>query len=281
MTLGENISRLRTERQMTQGDLAEVMEVSRQSVSKWETDASVPDLDKLVRLSQLFSVTLDELVQGRSAAEGSEPSEAPRPAPQGPCVRKPGDIPTSRMVLGGVLLAVGLVGELILTLLAGLSGLLFGAFFLSPFILCGVICLKVKRHVGLWCAWSVYVPQQIYWTYGTGLTWQTILWTAQWTPQMNYVRLITAWIMFLARVLLVVCALRSFRSLRLAPDRRTAVLLAGGCIVFLFFCLVPIPLPPLAEWSLPLSAFLSCLRLALGSALLIVTVAAVRGWKGN
>ena len=281
MTLGENISRLRAERQMTQGDLAEAMEVSRQSVSKWETDASVPDLDKLVRLSRLFGVTLDELVQGRPVAEEHEPSETPRPAPHGPCVRKPGDIPTSRMVLGGVLLAVGLAGVLILTLLAGLSGLLFGAFFLSPLILCGVICLKVRRHVGLWCAWSVYVPQQIYWTYGTGLAWSTILLTPIWTEQMNYVRLIVAWIMFLARALLVVCALRSFRSLRLAPDRRTAVMLAAGCIVFLVFCLVPIPLPPLAEWSLPLSAFLSCLRLALGSALLTVAAAALRGRRGG
>ena len=64
MSLGTNISRLRAEKRLSQGDLAEVLEVSRQSVSKWETDSSVPDLDKLIKLSQLFGVTLDELVTG-------------------------------------------------------------------------------------------------------------------------------------------------------------------------------------------------------------------------
>ena len=64
MSLGTNISRLRAEHHLSQGDLAEALAVSRQSVSKWETDSSVPDLDKLVKLSQVFDVTLDELVMG-------------------------------------------------------------------------------------------------------------------------------------------------------------------------------------------------------------------------
>ena len=62
MRLGERIYRLRTEKGMSQGDLAEALSVSRQSVSKWETDGATPDLDKLIKLSQLFGVTLDELV---------------------------------------------------------------------------------------------------------------------------------------------------------------------------------------------------------------------------
>ena len=57
MTLGEKIARLRTDRGMSQGALAEALEVSRQSVSKWETDASIPELDKLVKLAKLFEVT--------------------------------------------------------------------------------------------------------------------------------------------------------------------------------------------------------------------------------
>ena len=50
MNLGERIYRLRTERNMSQGDLAEALEVSRQSVSKWENNSAVPELDKLVRM---------------------------------------------------------------------------------------------------------------------------------------------------------------------------------------------------------------------------------------
>ena len=63
MTLGENIVRLRTQKNWSQGDLADALDISRQSVSKWETDASIPELDKLLKLSELFGVTLDELVR--------------------------------------------------------------------------------------------------------------------------------------------------------------------------------------------------------------------------
>lgn len=80
MTLGARITALRTARGLSQSDLAEKLEVSRQSVSKWETDASVPELDKLVKMAALFAVTLDELVTGAApsaaAADGPGP-EAP------------------------------------------------------------------------------------------------------------------------------------------------------------------------------------------------------------
>lgn len=69
MNLGERIYTLRAEKEMSQGDLAEAMEVSRQSISKWETNGSVPELDKLVKLSEVFGVSLDALVAGKEDAE--------------------------------------------------------------------------------------------------------------------------------------------------------------------------------------------------------------------
>ena len=66
MTLGERLVRLRNQAGMSQDALAEKLGVSRQSVSKWETDASVPDLDKLVKLSEIFDRSLDELVKGEA-----------------------------------------------------------------------------------------------------------------------------------------------------------------------------------------------------------------------
>jgi len=62
MTLGQKINQLRLEHNLSQNDLADMLNVSRQSISKWETDGSVPDLDNLIKLSQIFHVTLDELV---------------------------------------------------------------------------------------------------------------------------------------------------------------------------------------------------------------------------
>ena len=62
MSLGERIYKLRTEKNLSQGELADALEVSRQSISKWETNGSVPELDKLVKLSEVFGVSLDELI---------------------------------------------------------------------------------------------------------------------------------------------------------------------------------------------------------------------------
>ena len=62
MNLGENIYKNRVRCHLSQGDLADALEVSRQSVSKWENNAAVPELDKLVRMHTIFDITLDELV---------------------------------------------------------------------------------------------------------------------------------------------------------------------------------------------------------------------------
>ena len=76
MTLAEKILSLRTQRGMSQDDLAEKLEVSRQSVSKWETAQSTPDLDKIIKLANLFGVTVDELVRDGEAPQPPEPPEA-------------------------------------------------------------------------------------------------------------------------------------------------------------------------------------------------------------
>lgn len=76
MPLSEKILSLRTQMGLSQEDLAEKLAVSRQSVSKWETGQSVPDLDKLIKLADLFGVTLDELA--REAPEpGAEEESKP------------------------------------------------------------------------------------------------------------------------------------------------------------------------------------------------------------
>lgn len=65
MNLGENIYNCRTQKSMSQTDLANALEVSRQSVSKWENNSAVPDLDRIIKMSELFEISLDELVFGK------------------------------------------------------------------------------------------------------------------------------------------------------------------------------------------------------------------------
>ena len=62
MTLGEKIYKLRTEKGISQETMANDLYVSRQAVSKWETDSSVPDLDKIKLLADYFEISIDELV---------------------------------------------------------------------------------------------------------------------------------------------------------------------------------------------------------------------------
>lgn len=73
MTFAEKILSLRTERGMSQDDLAEQLGVSRQSVSKWETGQSTPDLDRIIRLADLFGVSVDELVREGERLQPPEP----------------------------------------------------------------------------------------------------------------------------------------------------------------------------------------------------------------
>ena len=63
MSLGENLQFLRKKNDITQEQLAEKLEVSRQSVSKWESDTTYPEMEKLVQLCQMFHVTMDNLIQ--------------------------------------------------------------------------------------------------------------------------------------------------------------------------------------------------------------------------
>lgn len=70
MSLGKNIQHLRKQRKITQEQLAEIMSVSRQTVSRWEADEIVPELNKLVALSDLFSHKLDALIREDLAACG-------------------------------------------------------------------------------------------------------------------------------------------------------------------------------------------------------------------
>lgn len=76
MTLGEKINRLRTEKNLSQEAFGECLGVSRQSVSKWETDQSVPELEKIIAISELFDVTTDYLLKDRTNRAENPTEEA-------------------------------------------------------------------------------------------------------------------------------------------------------------------------------------------------------------
>ena len=66
MTIGERLLKLRREKNISQEELANELDVSRQTISKWETDQSQPDFDKIIPLCEFFGITSDELLTGNT-----------------------------------------------------------------------------------------------------------------------------------------------------------------------------------------------------------------------
>ena len=65
MSVGERISELRKEQNLSQGELASLMDVSRQAVSKWENDQTSPDAMNLIRLADVLDTDIEFLTTGR------------------------------------------------------------------------------------------------------------------------------------------------------------------------------------------------------------------------
>lgn len=64
MSFSENLQFLRKKKDMTQEQLSEKLEVSRQSVSKWESGVTYPEMDKILQICQMFHCNMDDLMQG-------------------------------------------------------------------------------------------------------------------------------------------------------------------------------------------------------------------------
>lgn len=75
VTTGEKLALLRRKMGMTQEELSEKLKVSRQSVSRWEMDAAFPETDKLIKLSRLFSCSIDFLLNDSIQENGSSDGE--------------------------------------------------------------------------------------------------------------------------------------------------------------------------------------------------------------
>ena len=140
MNLGENIYRFRTEKNMSQGDLADALDVSRQSVSKWENNSATPELEKLIKMSDLFGVSLDELVSGQRTEPKVKTIYVEKQ--QHPFTRREQAGIAFWCLAALLILAFALARE-------GLTGLVPAV----PLIFCGCFCYFDTPHPGLGCVW--------------------------------------------------------------------------------------------------------------------------------
>ena len=118
MKLTERLVEARKAMGLSQADAAERLNVSRQAISRWETGVGTPSLDSLIQMSQLYGVSLNELVYGPETAQPREEMTEPEAQPEGPAVREPH---RRRTALLAAVLAFAAAGILALGIWLGLG----------------------------------------------------------------------------------------------------------------------------------------------------------------
>lgn len=128
MTFGEKLQSLRQRSGMSQDALAERLDVSRQAVSRWERDETMPETDKVVALADVFGVTTDYLLRPQAeeqpSPEEQPPCSGPAPAERDTISRLGYLAKTKGYLLGWVLIAWGVL-DLVTLALMGLGVLNF------------------------------------------------------------------------------------------------------------------------------------------------------------
>ena len=163
-TIGSFIAALRKAQGLTQKELAEKLDVSDKSVSRWERDEGLPDLSLIPVIAEIFGITCDELLRGERKPEDERDSTSPK-----------GEKQLQRILLSGTnrfqnrsYIAIGIyVLGLIVLLIAAFGynktgvGLLIGC----AFYLTGIICQVIFQNQALLCVADDDFIQQDVWRY--------------------------------------------------------------------------------------------------------------------
>jgi transcriptional regulator with XRE-family HTH domain len=145
MSIEENIYNLRKKNNLSQGDLALKMDVSRQSISKWETGLSVPDLKNIIKLSDIFDVTVDEIVKDKNINENKKTNNDLED-------KIKIDEKQKNKSLGSIFMAVGALISIMSIFIAPV-GVLIGV----PIFIFGIEIILIKRNIKLVIAWTALI----------------------------------------------------------------------------------------------------------------------------
>lgn len=260
MSIGNNIYKLRTAKNLSQGELADQLDVSRQSVSKWETDSAVPDLDKLMKLCDVFEVSLDEIT-GREIRK-QEHNEI---------IKYETKSSSAQKIIGYILFAF--------FLLLGVALLIFGHnpddyIILLPVALsimvCSLLCLFAGNKAFYWCMWVIFAPI-------------TVL-----TPQLVGFPVLSVLtiILFVVFVIMFFVANAVFKDTTVKTTRRKTVLLALAWLIpiwvyGLLFCICTRPMPPILAYNALLSMMINFVLYTLVAVLETYTVCYIQNIKKN
>lgn len=196
--LGEHIINLRKAKGISQEQLAETLNVSRQSVSKWENGSATPDLDKIVKMAEYFEVSLDELIKGEEIKNIDKTKlHNFNPNPK-----------TKAQSIGITCIITAAVLAIIFAILFGVVGLLF----ILPVLIFGLISYFAKNYPLLKASWTVYLLLSIFFHFSTAISPYHILHTFMWEKEMNYFYLAFSWIWFIVIMALLAWTANTFKK---------------------------------------------------------------------
>ena len=116
MSFSEKLQSLRKSNGITQEALAEMLNVTRQTISKWECGESSPDFRSLVKISEIFKVSVDFLLKDEEPAEKQE--QCPNGTPEAYMIKRKFD---SKSLLGACMFGAGIISMLVFFILSIVS----------------------------------------------------------------------------------------------------------------------------------------------------------------
>ena len=201
-TIGERIYRLRKQNNMSQGELADSLDVSRQTVSKWENDSSIPELEKIIRLCEVFDVSSDYILRGITERTQNEKKESTVIKEKTVIIEKNTDIRT----IFSTGLFINAMFFLFLNPKQFYIPLLFGAV--------SAILLFCKKHAVYYSLWLVYIYVSIFFSLTTAgghdIIFDASLYTAEYAPLLAMSYLL--WIVFFALIIHLIRILKHKRK---------------------------------------------------------------------
>lgn len=201
---GEIIYNLRVRNNMSQGNLADKLNVSRQTVSKWENGICMPDTEKLIQLSEIFNVSTDYILKGEDkAAEPvyiylNESESRKTVAYNEKIIRK----------------YIGIVLAVIFSILTLLS-LLFRGYVLSiipaAVVLLGILFAVNAKHPWIITLWSAYIVTMAILPFISAINlfyiFDPIIYREGYT-----VHLLLAWGAWVVLAVLIICTVSAFKK---------------------------------------------------------------------
>ena len=164
-SFGERIYDLRNRNNMSQGALADKLDVSRQTVSKWENNMCLPEAEKLLQLSEIFNVSTDYILKGRTIVE---------PEPVYIYVKDPDSkdatIYNEKLIRKYLGTAIAILGGFISIIVALDPDFAILLFITVPLTTLGISVSLNAKHPWLIVSWITYVPIICFLTVGTTIS---------------------------------------------------------------------------------------------------------------